>query len=314
MQWTRNDAVECVLRRNGIPFHYEDIPYSQINVKRGLANQARLTTPLIDDVVTQYGIGFERGDPFPSLVVHKNGRGYDPDDGNHRLAGGELAGVFKPDTPVGCVVLDTDDDMLLALARSVLNRTNGLQQEREEAVQHALNMIEKFPHLKQGEVAKEFGLTETFLSRAIRAKRTVDILEDRHVKTGSLKRSVVLELSKLSRSEPVMAAAADVTVRHALVGREVEGLVAAATSKRSEARQIQAVQEYEEELEKYAPRRIERKASPKGSFLRSLHALFGVVAKHPTAEHLQLTSKSEYQEAKRDWEQVRDRLNKVFAK
>lgn len=314
MQWLKNPTVENFLDQHGIPYHYEAaLPFSSINLEKGLRNNARLSGPIDQDTAIRYGIRMDEGFPFLSGVVVRNGKGYLPIDYNHRLQGFKLSRHANKDATVGAYVLDTDDAILIETATRSLNSTNGLQQSKTESVEQALALLDKFPAMTQAQAAKVFGVSVAVISEAVRARQVASVLRERRINAESLSRAALIEVGRLSHSEPAMALAADIAIANKLTANEVKDLVRVAKDKTSDDMRVRAIREAETAMQRSAPKSIERKSNVKANFLRSLHTLFGIASKHPSAEHLHITSKSEKDQLQEDWRQLCAVMEKIIA-
>ena len=65
----KNPQYEQALTKQGVSFTYlERVELDEINIAKGLANQARLLKPLDEELVEQYALAMKEGDSFPPLV------------------------------------------------------------------------------------------------------------------------------------------------------------------------------------------------------------------------------------------------------
>src|SRR4051812_36674204 len=72
----RNPTYEQALTKQGVSFTYlEEVPLAAIDVRKGLANQARLSKPLDEALAEQYASAFRDGNDFPPLVLARPGPG-----------------------------------------------------------------------------------------------------------------------------------------------------------------------------------------------------------------------------------------------
>lgn len=315
MQWIKNPTVENFLDQHGIPYHYEpSLPFASINLEKGLRNNARvMSEPIDQDTAIRYGIRMDENVPFFAGVVVKNGKGYIPIDFNHRLQGFKLSRHSTPTATVGAYILDTDDSILIETATRSLNSTNGLQQSKAESVEQALALLDKFPAMTQAQAAKVFGISVAVVSEAVRARQVASALRERRINADSLSRVALLEIGRLSHSEPAMALAADIAIANKMTANEVKDLVRTAKDKTSDDARVRAIREAEAVLQRNAPKTIERKGSVKSSFYRALHCLYGIASKYPSAEHLHITSKSEKEQLRDEWRRLEAIMEKVVA-
>ena len=85
----RNGSYEAVLNREGVKSSYvEVVPWDDINVRRGLTNQARLDEAVVPELSSDYQGKYESGLEAPPLVLRRkcNQKLY-PLDGNQRIEG-----------------------------------------------------------------------------------------------------------------------------------------------------------------------------------------------------------------------------------
>jgi ParB-like chromosome segregation protein Spo0J len=160
----RNPVYEQELDRQGVKWAYlEKVPLRDFNLKAGLANQARLEVPLVEELVAQYAALYREGSEAPPVVVYKKGPRYVPMDGNHRLAGAERAGVTRHD----CYVVDSADPQVLdRLTWGFNNHVNGLRMSPEDCLQHAITMVRKYG-MQLEPAAKEWGLPKWKVKQAV---------------------------------------------------------------------------------------------------------------------------------------------------
>ena len=313
MKWSRNEAVEGFLKRCRVPFHWVDnLPFEEINRQKSLKNQAR-PIPLNEDDVQRYTIAMQQPDAnFFGPVLYQNGKGKIAADGNHRCEAYDCAGFAVPGATIGAYILDTDDEMLINFVTRCLNQTNGRPQTKDEAVEQALWLLDNYPSLTQSDVATQVGVNQSTISQAVRARNTANALRERRVNPDRLSRTTLTELARLSHTEPAMAVAADIAIKNELGLPEVKQMVAAVKEQRSEAKQLAVLEKFETDAQRNKPKPMERRNTTKSQYHRAIHTLFGIVAKHPSLEHLQITSKSEIAEAKRDWEKLWEAMEKIF--
>lgn len=318
MKWERSAVIENLLRTLNIPYHYEpELPLASIDLDRGLSNQARFIPGAIDpETVLKYAIDMHHEEAaFPAIIAYKNCTKYVPTDGNQRLAGFVMFLDKSQDgATVGAYIIDTDDDLQIRLATTLPNSRNGLQQSRDEAVQHVLSLLDSYPSsVNQSYLGKMFGVNQSLISAALRARNILSILKERRVKNAaSLGRTALCEIGKLLPLESVVAVAGDIAIRHELQLAQIKDMVSAAKGQRSETNQINALEKYEDSVAT-KPRPSQRQPQIKANFYRALNALIGIVAKNTSFEALQITSKSEREEARATWERLQELMEKIAA-
>lgn len=206
----RNPTYEQALKRQGVEFTYhESIDIEDINLPRGLQNQARLVAPLIDELVESYAAAYKDGVEFPAVVLHRvagSRAKYLPVDGNNRLHACLKVGKKWHDA----YVLDVADQQVVdRICWTFNNAVNGLRLTREECMEHAVTFVQKYGR-STAEAAREWGLSKGMVERRLRSDRLADICRKNGVK--KLPEPNVLErLTPLEKiGEDVLCAAATV--------------------------------------------------------------------------------------------------------
>lgn len=84
----RRSEIEDWLDSKGVEWDFiPEFPIADIDIEKGLGNQARVFTKLDTERVATYAEGVERGDAFPGVILHKSSKVKSSAiDGNHRIA------------------------------------------------------------------------------------------------------------------------------------------------------------------------------------------------------------------------------------
>lgn len=313
MQWVQSTVVENYLTRLGIKFEWKMVPFEEINLERSLKNQARLITePLMPEVVERYTLAMEADDAsFPGIVAYHTNNGKLLVDGNHRYV------AFTNTKPpkgslIGVYLLKTDDKLLLSLVTRGINSINGVPQSRDEAIEQALVVMEQYPTVAASKISAIFGLSEAVLSQAKRARKVEQFLVSKRVNTNYLSRNTLLELNKLSGNETVLLAASEMIARCRPGHAQLKEIIGGIKEKKSESTQLEAIRKAEDEVTRYSSKPVERKMSIKSQYFRALHTLLALTRKYPSLAHLQITGKSEMEEARNEWKKLAISMGKVF--
>lgn len=306
---------EAVRRFKSLQMEYEvcEIPWGAIDRDKSLKNQSRLGEPLIEDGVAAIAIAALKEDAcFPMMVVWEESDGvFVLAGGNHRYNGISAAKVIKRSDRVPVYKLLTKDRMLLDIIIRALNCSNGNGVSRSDSIQQALLVVRKYPHLSQREIAKQFNLDESSVSRAKRAEDAAELLSRNGVNASKLTITGLLEILKAG-SEPAIVEAGRAAVRHGFNTDDIRTIVGAAKSQRSDSTKVAAIQEAVKSAARFMPNPVERKSSIKSQFFACLGTLYGIVAKNPSLAHLHCTNKEDADEALDRWLKISESMEKIF--
>lgn len=135
----RSPLVEKVLTANPeIIWEYrESVPLSTIDAKRSYENQARVGSPLDDELVAQYARAAKSGDEFPAFVVYEDGNSLVNIDGNHRYAA--FSQIKRP-THDAYVVMTNNEIQRTALTFE-FNTYNGRPQSDADRAAQVVTLI-----------------------------------------------------------------------------------------------------------------------------------------------------------------------------
>ncbi len=240
----RNPTYEQALTQQGVQWTYvEQVPLVEINASKGLKNQARLESPLEDELVEAYTLAYKAKSEFPPLVLHKPGRGqYVPIDGNHRLEASNKAGRKWHDA----YVVDVQDQMIVDRMTWVFNNlVNGKRLSREDCLQHAITFVRKYGHTCRA-AAKEWGLNESGVNKAVRAVNTREKIEEVGVRVPqSAPNDVIIRLGEMVQAgDAVLKAAAEAVFRSGVSAKDVDVLAASVKAARNEEAKLETVRQF----------------------------------------------------------------------
>lgn len=222
----RNPTYEQALTMDGFQWTYDEaVLMEDINVQKGLNNQARLEQALDPELVAVYVRAKKDGAQFPPVVLWRPGKGkWIPIDGNHRLA----ADLQLKEEMTDAYLVQTDDQQLAdRLTWTFNNKVNGRRLSPTESLQHAVSFVRKYGWTARN-AAKEWGVSETTVQRACRIEGVRDVLTARKVKlTNTMTDHHLERLSPLTAlGEDVLAQAATVVANSGIDAARTQELVA----------------------------------------------------------------------------------------
>lgn len=234
--WASDPFAEDKMKQFGLDWDVQDIPIGQIKIKENIARHK----PVNDDLILDYSMSMTKGDVFPRVVLNKNGNGYYPFGGHHRIPAAELAGF---DTVQAYVVKSSDADTITYLPMA-LNRGHGARQERKEAIKNAVAAM--IGSGRSAEWASDiFGIKKDVLQNEVRIVEIRKGFELKGIDHGGLADSNIIKLGVI-KNESVRGAAARVAITSGLVGKPLDVLLDEIKSQtRSEAAQMAVVARYE---------------------------------------------------------------------
>lgn len=237
----RNTNYEHILTTQGCGFTYvESIALMDIDLLKGLRNQARLEKPIDDDLVADYATAMKAGAQFPPVVLWRPGRGrWIPVDGNQRLAA--IGKCEKVTTDA--YLLDTTDQMIAdRISWTFNNAVNGKRLTKQECLHHAMTFVRKYG-VSQEQAAREWGISPSTLRFATRAANLRDKLEK--IEVANLNR---LDDDRLSRISPlerlgddVLSLGAAAVIENGLTQDQVNQMVADVGKARTHEKKIEAI-------------------------------------------------------------------------
>lgn len=133
----RDERIEQWIESHGATWEFKNIPISSIDKERSHRNQARFEA-LREETFIVYRDAMERGDQFPPIIVFKSGDDYVVIDGNHRVAGAELAGA----TEIGAYIVSGLGERQLQTMTFEANTKHGLPSSIEERTKHGVYLVD----------------------------------------------------------------------------------------------------------------------------------------------------------------------------
>jgi ParB-like chromosome segregation protein Spo0J len=213
--------IEAWLTELHVEFTFEPaLELSLIDMRKSLANQARVDEPLIKDVVEMYELAYRDGAQFPPIICRRTSaraRLYNL-DGNHRASAAIAAGVkTHPAYVVECA-----DEAALAIMYEG-NLRNGAQLPRAQRVAQAAHLVAT--GMDQLAAAKTLRVAPSEVSNYRKVQRTSQRCHELGVpQYDAFPMSVRLELAKLD-SDPRLAEATKLVKDAGLAGDDVRKLV-----------------------------------------------------------------------------------------
>lgn len=225
------------LEGHGAQVKRQSVALSAIDKEASLKNQARVSAPLHEDAVLLYGVAMEAGQEFPPIIVYKNSNDmYVVVDGNHRVAGAEVAGV----TALTALVIQNPTPNMIQALTYEANTKHGIPTTIDERVQQALHL--EISGMPRGEAAKALGIPESRLAGAAELQR-VD-MRIFHIKRAALGELSIQARRRLGniRNDNVLAAALELVTSSRMSAIEVNDLVSKINRQSTEADQMLEVQ------------------------------------------------------------------------
>ena len=241
--WTSDGIVESKLK--GLSANYKiakGVPVSQIDIEASRKNNARLSDSYNEELAMEYAIAMESGDRFPMVILcskEKDGQ-YLIMSGNHRVGAAILAERPK----VAAYIVDGNDDQVCEVLIRSANRWMGDRQSKEEAVEHAQVLINKYG-MDQRQAAQLFGLRESWLNHALKAEGTREKLAKMLVDSTSIPRSVLALLAKLNHNEKIFRKAGHLTSRYTMSTSRVGAMVREVSSQPDESSSLRVLTSWE---------------------------------------------------------------------
>jgi ParB-like chromosome segregation protein Spo0J len=192
---------EWLSKDQAVPFEYDPKGVSWADVECGgdISRQIRLEKGTDPDTVMRYAMAMEDGAEFPAICVVKDGKSYSLITGMHRREAAELANYQYADV----YILKTDDPLVLERVRRTANVLNGRDQNKEERILQALQMIRLGSTIKQAAADQKlpYGLVD---GRARGERVRAELLHESKVDPSDisgLPNTVLTELHKIPRKQ-----------------------------------------------------------------------------------------------------------------
>lgn len=300
----RSQVYEQILTKQGVAFDYQErVALLDIDLAKGLRNQARLENPLDEELIPQYMQMSKDGMEAPAVVLARTGKGrWVPVDGNQRLAATDRLGKKTHDA----YLLQTNDPLVIdRLTWAFNNLVNGKRISQAEAVQHAVSMVQKYDY-SPATVAKEYGIPKWLVERTLRLNKLHEVLDRNKVKrTASLTDSKLEEMrSLLELGEDILAKAAGAVGEIGLNEEEVVGLVHEVKKARNHNDKLKVIDDFAAS-EAAAVRRAETKG---GSVKRITPLPRDVLARkvHDLLRHMENYEKAALKPVGPEYKKVRE--------
>lgn len=239
----RNPVYESALDNEGVKWRYEEaVLLEGIDVRGGLANQARLEQPLDEEARDRYAAEYRRGAPFPPVVLYRPGRGrFKVIDGNTRLAAAPIAGRRALDA----YVVETDDQMVIdRLTWSFNHLVNGRPLSYSERLRHAVSFVRRW-QVTVKSAAAHWGVSATTLANDVRAAEVKDRLDAAKVPLKSKDSRIYVDLAGLEGvGDEVLVAAAKAVAETGATRADTQELVKRVKAQRTHAAKLATIADY----------------------------------------------------------------------
>lgn len=276
----RNQAYEQMLERQGVQWEYlESLPLDQIDAVKSIRNQARLDTPLDEELIDSYAAMDRDGSESPPLVLWRPGKGkWVLIDGNQRYAAKHRN---MRQTTDAYTVLSQDPRIIDRLTWTWNNLVNGRRITQDEAMEHAVSYVRKYG-LAIKDAAKEWGVGESTLSMRLKIEEGRTILGQRNIRLPiPISDKTVKVLSPLiGLGEDIFADAAMAVSSIGATGDDIEDLVRNIKAAKTSEAKAEVIQQFlgsdraeERKAETRGGKLPVRRNLPRERFLRLLREL-----------------------------------------
>jgi len=256
------DLDRAALERLGIKYEYhEAFPLGQLDdaASRQVWNQARLGDPVDEEHVEQLLSEMERGAEFPPIIFYTDDRGRKVTlSGNHRRRVHERAETptIKAYEATGLNGLRPEEERVLRLVYEA-NRGHGKAVAADDRVHQAIVLINNGYTVRAA--ASAVGMPETRVRDQYEISRATTRLEELGVDTTQIRMSNQRRLVNV-KNDKVLKEAAKLVPLMEKPTEEVNDLVKAINSARTEEAQLDIVRDYAEALKGREPKGSEPKA------------------------------------------------------
>ncbi len=255
IEWAADPAAESRVTRLGSKLVVsKGIKISEIDIHGSRANNARLDTPFNSDLALEYALSMESGDKFPYPVLRRvdNKRySYVVLSGNHRIGAAET--LLPKDGTIDAYILDSKDEQVAELVCRSANRWMGDRQSKEEAIEHARVLIERYNYTAT-HMSKVFGLHEKTLLNALRAEGVRDVLEANLVDASGMNRAVLTTLAPIDNNHEILRRAAQACIRYGLTAERTRPMVQEVKQARDERESLNVIGRWEAKFQEEKPR------------------------------------------------------------
>lgn len=317
LNWIPDLHAEQEMTRLGISWEVKTIPFSKINLKDSRVNEARLFQAILPEVVEDYAEAMESGDAFPRLLLTPAKAGPLILWGNQRSAAIErLIQARKLPKSVNIEVYLTEE--LDAMYRQVLirsgNVSHGARSSREERLQHAIFMVEKYG-MNKVEASRAFNVAQATLRQHLQAEAARRNMQSLGIPgVEGFPHKTCLLLSRLEYDESSQKKLAYLLTRHPIERDRLDTVIKTLKAKPSQEKRLEVIKSLEEQLAKEAKAmdtsrngKAQRPLSRprRHELLTTMEKLVRILEKgnageaHTTLETLQFTGGDDVEQAKK---------------
>lgn len=243
---SRRNEIEDWLDAKGVGWEFvAELPMAEIDVEKGLNNQARVFTKLDTERVTTYAEGVARGDAFPGVILHRSSKNkVSAIDGNHRIAA--YARENRATIPA-YVVLKVQPQTLVMMTFEA-NVKHGLPTTHDERLYQAAWLIQNGASEKQAAAAVnvKVGDVQKYWLKRKADNRAKEVGVSRTA-WDAISQSARGRLANVSTDEGFKAAS-ELTFKANLAANEVFDLVQRLNAVKSSSRQEALVKQFAGEL------------------------------------------------------------------
>ncbi len=197
----------------------------------------------------------------------------------------------------------------------------GARQDREEAVHHAVDMINKYS-MSVEDIAEMLGVAAGWLYNRVASELCRQDLVAAGVRAERLNHSQLQQINSLKLDKP-KAELAKLTVQYKVGSEDVRKLASQVKQKTSERDQMSVLRQERQTLASSAEAEKNAKGSSvrkplRTQFFRFLNALGGFILKGHRGKpftgikQLQLTTKADRDSARRTWRELREAIDAIL--
>ncbi len=224
-EWIQDLTAEDHMTECGLEYEMRVIRVSDIDHELSLRNNARIGETRLDSVVMDYALMRLDGDRFPATVVSSapstSKKLWVTASGNQRTA----SVIETEDEFILAYVITTDDPLAVDRFARSINRKEGARQTADEAVQHAVWILENDEDATVQSVGMDLGINpNTIRQHKVAAELRRD-LEAAGVGAERMNKRILTKLRTLRHTQKVMLAVAEAVSKYALSGPLVIELV-----------------------------------------------------------------------------------------
>lgn len=313
----RNQQYESALTRQGLEWEYlEKVLLKEINLKRGLSNQARLTQAIDPELLAAYQLALASGATFPPVVLWRtsNNALWIPADDNHRLRIYSDAGVKSTDA----YCLTTHDPLIAdRVTWTFNNHVNGKRLGADECLAHAQTFVRKYGYTMEN-AAKEWGIPRWKLRDSLQIIEAHESLDRQNVKRKPPDDTIRTIAPLANLGEDVLAKAAVMVAENGIDRDMAITLVQEVRAAKTHDAKLEAIETFSQK-EEVKLRRAEtknghilpKKPTPRARLQRLLRDLLNLFENFPDKAALKPQGQ-EYKEAREDAKEACNLLIALF--